>query len=337
MDYNSKEKNYIVFLLAILINLAYVAYTQRAPVLSQRLSIPGAVGPESFAFDGAGGGPYTGISDGRIIRWNATQNRWINFAVTTPYRLNCEGRHNHVITEARCGRPLGLSFDRKTGQLYIADAYKGLLVVGPAGGIATPVVAATTQAGRTRTPLVFANDVAVDQRTGLVYFTETSMRFRRRDYSRIISTKDNTGRLMMFDPETNAVTVLASGLMFPNGVALSRDGEFVLVTETTNARVLRYWPSSGGGMEVFAVLPGSPDNIRRNSKGEFWVAINSRGRDPNYSGLGMAARLDQDGRILEVIQDRDGATWRYASQVSEVDGSLWVGSVVESALVKLSL
>ncbi|CAL5333810.1 unnamed protein product [Camellia sinensis] len=35
-----------------------------------------------------------------------------------------------------CGRPLGLRFDKKTGDLYIADAYFGLQVVGPNGGLA---------------------------------------------------------------------------------------------------------------------------------------------------------------------------------------------------------
>jgi hypothetical protein len=33
-----------------------------------------------------------------------------------------------------CGRPLGVRFYRKTGELYIADAYFGLMKVGPAGG-----------------------------------------------------------------------------------------------------------------------------------------------------------------------------------------------------------
>lgn len=46
----------------------------------------GAVGPESFAFDRAGGGPFTGVSDGRIIRWRANESRWVDFAVTSPHR-----------------------------------------------------------------------------------------------------------------------------------------------------------------------------------------------------------------------------------------------------------
>jgi hypothetical protein len=48
----------------------------------------GAVGPESFAFDPHGEGPYTGVSDGHIIKWHRHQNRWEDFAVTSsPHRL----------------------------------------------------------------------------------------------------------------------------------------------------------------------------------------------------------------------------------------------------------
>lgn len=46
--------------------------------------IPGdAVGPESFAFDPLGQGPYTGVSDGRILKWDHTHKRWIDFATVS--------------------------------------------------------------------------------------------------------------------------------------------------------------------------------------------------------------------------------------------------------------
>lgn len=45
-----------------------------------------ASGPESFVFDFSGDGPYTGLSDGRIVKWLANDSRWIDFAVTTSTR-----------------------------------------------------------------------------------------------------------------------------------------------------------------------------------------------------------------------------------------------------------
>lgn len=77
-------------------------------------------------------------------------------------------------TEHICGRPLGLRFDKKTGDLFIADAYFGLLKVGPEGGLATSLV--TEAEG---IPLKFTNDVDVDGE-GNVYFTESSAHYQRR-------------------------------------------------------------------------------------------------------------------------------------------------------------
>jgi len=48
----------------------------------------GALGPESFVFDFFGDGPYTGLSDGRIVKWLANESRWIDFAVTTSARYS---------------------------------------------------------------------------------------------------------------------------------------------------------------------------------------------------------------------------------------------------------
>lgn len=75
--------------------------------------------------------------------------------------------------EKTCGRPLGLRFDKENGDLYIADAYYGLLVVGPNGGLATPL--ATHVEGK---PILFANDLDI-HKNGSIYFTDTSKRYNR--------------------------------------------------------------------------------------------------------------------------------------------------------------
>ncbi|CDP09529.1 unnamed protein product [Coffea canephora] len=315
------------------------------------LPILDAVGPESLAFDKHGEGPYTGVSDGRIIKWQRNENRWINFAVTTPHRHGCEGAQDHDDTEFRCGRTLGLSFNHKTGDLYIADAYMGLLVVGPKGGLATPLAKEAQGV-----PFKFTNGVVVDQRSGVVYFTDSSTKFQRKDYMSIIFSGDNSGRLMKFDPTAKKVTVLLHNLMFPNGVALSKNGDFLLITETTNCRVLKFWldPSKAGGVEVFANLPGIPDNINRNQKGEFWVAINSRIGSFNkkqssdlrgahsslandYYGFGLALKLSKKGEVLEALEAKNGETWMYGSDIVEKNGYLWIGSVIVSFAFKLKI
>jgi len=82
----------------------------------------------------------------------------------------------HPKNEHICGRPLGLCFNVASGQLYVADAYMGLVVIEPNGGIARKVISHALEGQ----PLAFTNSLDIDQRTGAVYFTSSSSRYERR-------------------------------------------------------------------------------------------------------------------------------------------------------------
>ncbi|XP_016442415.1 protein STRICTOSIDINE SYNTHASE-LIKE 2 [Nicotiana tabacum] len=322
---------------------------------SQVIGIVGAVVPESFAFDRHGDGPYAGVSDGRIIKWLRNESRWLDFAVTSPERDGCEGFHDHTETEHRCGRPLGLGFDENSGDLYIADAYLGLFVVGPNGGLATKVAKMAEGV-----PFGFTNSLCIDQTHGVLYFTDSSTTFSRRSYVSVIVSGDNTGRLMKYDMQSKLVSVLLKNLKFPNGVAMSKHGDFLLFAETTTCKIFKFWlkTSQAGSIEVVSELPGFPDNIKRNKNGEFWVGVNSRRSKfldwllsktwiKNYlakipfditkahsylarlglGGGGLAVRLGEDGHIVEILEDSKGKRWKFVSEVNEINGNLWVGSV----------
>ncbi|KAK9289915.1 hypothetical protein L1049_008076 [Liquidambar formosana] len=317
------------------------------------IKIPGAVGPESLAFDPNGEGPYTGVADGRILKWQGDGLGWIDFAVTTSQRKECV-RPFAPEMEHVCGRPLGLRFDKKTGDLYIADAYFGLQVVGPNGGLATHVVTEVESQ-----PLRFTNDMDIDEHEDVIYFTDTSTRFQRRQFMSSVLSGDNTGRLMKYDKSSREVTILLRGLSFANGVAMSKDRSFVLVAETTTCRILRLWlhGPNAGNFDTFAELPGFPDNIRRNSNGEFWVALHAKkglfahwvilnpwignvllklpfsfkqlhsllvGGQPHATAI----RLSEEGEVLEVLEDSLGKSLRFISEVEEKNGKLWIGSVM---------
>jgi Adipocyte plasma membrane-associated protein-like, N-terminal len=51
------------------------------------IPLDGAVGPESIVFDPNGDGPYTGVSDGRILKWDEKDRRWIEYASTSQPEL----------------------------------------------------------------------------------------------------------------------------------------------------------------------------------------------------------------------------------------------------------
>lgn len=43
-------------------------------------------GPESLAFDGRGGGPYSGVSDGRVLRWEGGLRGWTEYAYNSKHK-----------------------------------------------------------------------------------------------------------------------------------------------------------------------------------------------------------------------------------------------------------
>ncbi|KAG0467752.1 hypothetical protein HPP92_017080 [Vanilla planifolia] len=186
-------------------------------------------GPESIAFDPHGRGPYTGIADGQIVVWDG--KAWKHFAYTSPNRSEiCDPKPSAlscVENEHICGRPLGLRFDKKTGDLYIADAYFGLLKVGPQGGLASPL---TTEAEGI--PFKFTNDLDIDEE-GIIYFSVSSSTYYRRNFLQSIFTGDPTGMLLKYNPSTKETTILLRGLQFPNGVSLSKDESFLVLCESS--------------------------------------------------------------------------------------------------------
>ncbi|XP_044497965.1 protein STRICTOSIDINE SYNTHASE-LIKE 3-like [Mangifera indica] len=312
-------------------------------------------GPESIAFDPLGRGPYTGVADGRILFWDGV--KWNDFAYTSNNRSElCDPKpspfaylkHEHI-----CGRPLGLRFDKKTGDLYIADAYFGLMKVGPEGGLATSL---TTEAEGV--PLRFTNDLDIDDE-GNVYFTDSSILFQRRNFMQLVFSGDDSGRVLKHDPTTKQTTVLVRNIQYPNGVSLSKDKSFFLFVEGRVGRLQKYWlkGEKAGTSEVFAILPGFPDNVRTNEKGEFWVAIHCRRwkyacslalfpklrtfilKLPISAKIhylvqiggrlhALVAKYSPEGKLLQILEDSQGKVVKAVSEVEEKDGKLWMGSVL---------
>ncbi|KAH6787861.1 Calcium-dependent phosphotriesterase superfamily protein [Perilla frutescens var. hirtella] len=320
-------------------------------------------GPESLEFDASGRGPYAGLADGRIVRWRGKDEGWETFALVSPKwseKLCAQGVNSTTKkqwkVEEECGRPLGLRFDAKSGNLYIADAYFGLMVVGAEGGLATPL--ATHVDGE---PILFANDLDIHE-NGSIFFTDSSMRYNRADHFFILLEGEATGRLLRYDPSSKTTHVVVEGLAFPNGVQLSKDQSFLLYTETTNCRMMKYLlkgPKTGT-TEVMVNLPGFPDNVRMSERGDYWVAIDCcrtavqevlihnpwmrslyfrlpiplryLAKSAGTKMYTMVARLNDDGEILDVLDDRKGEVMKLVSEVRERDGILWIGTVAHNQI-----
>ncbi|KAJ7956541.1 putative Strictosidine synthase family protein [Quillaja saponaria] len=100
--------------------------------------------------------------------------------------------------------------------------------------------------------------------------------------------------------------VLLRGLSVAAGVAISRDGAFVLVSEFMANRIQRVWVRGprANTSEIFLPPVAKPDNIKRNSRGEFWVAVNNLlgpPQQPKPPMLPLRLRVNEQGIVLQPV------------------------------------
>ncbi|XP_027979517.1 adipocyte plasma membrane-associated protein isoform X4 [Eumetopias jubatus] len=215
----------------------------------------------------------------------------------------------------------------------------------------------------------FVNDLTITQDGRKIYFTDSSSKWQRRDYLLLVMEGTDDGRLLEYDTETKEVKVLLDQLRFPNGVQLSPAEDFVLVAETTMARIRRFYLSGlmKGGADLFVEnLPGFPDNIRPSSSGGYWVSMATIRFNPGFSMLdflserpyikrmifklfsqetvmkfvprySLVLELSDSGAFRRSLHDPDGQVASYISEVHEHDGHLYLGSFRAPFLCRLSL
>jgi sugar lactone lactonase YvrE len=223
------------------------------------------------------------------------------------------------------GGNLGVQFD-KAGNLIVCNSPRGLLSIDPKGQVTVLV----DHVGDLKINL--PDDLDIDS-SGKIYFTNASSKYdghegrRAMDYD-FLEGRGN-GALLVYDPETGKSKILLNGLHFANGVVLSEDESYVLVSETTLSRIMKYWlkgPKTGTSEVFMENLIGLPDGLSRDGHGGYWVAfaaLRSRyidvmhylalardlasytpvwlwERKPKY---GLVMDVDSSGKILSSLQD----------------------------------
>lgn len=291
-------------------------------------------GPEDTAVDVAGR-VYGGTQDGKIMRI-------------------LPGGEVETFAETG-GRPLGMMFDA-AGNLIVCDAYKGLLSIDEKGAL---TVLATEAEG---VPFMFTDDLDI-ARDGVIYFTDASSRFTQSEYLYDLLEARPHGRFMSHDPRTGRTRVLLRNLYFANGVALSKNQDFVLVNETCRYRIIRYWlkgPKRGMSDIFIENLPGFPDNISSNRRGTFWLALFTVRNDivdrlhphpfwkkemsklprflwPKPARYGLVLALDENGGVKRSLHDPEGKKLFIITSAKEHKGHLYIGSLHNDRIGKYRL
>uniref|UniRef100_A0A4W3H2Q9 Adipocyte plasma membrane-associated protein n=1 Tax=Callorhinchus milii TaxID=7868 RepID=A0A4W3H2Q9_CALMI len=323
---------------------------------SERLFEGQLVGPESIAH--FGDVMFTGTADGQILKIQDGQI----YSVARIGKLPCGTRED----EPTCGRPLGIRVG-PNGTLYVADAYYGIFKVNPLTGEVEMLV--STQKVIKGRRMAFVNDLTVTRDGRMIYFTDSSSKWQRRDNRYLVMEGTADGRLIEYDTLTKQLEVLMDDLRFANGVQLSPAEDYLLISETTMARIRRYHTSGlrKGGQDIFFDnLPGFPDNIRPSSSGGYWVGMAILRPNPGFSMVdflaprpwlkklifklfsqemtmkfvpkyGLVLELDEDGSVRRSLHDPHGVVVPSVSEAHEHEGYLYLGSYHAPFLCRLDL
>ena len=206
-------------------------------------------GPEEIEIDESGR-IYTGEREGRVLR-------------LTP---QADGQYRIEVLAHTGGHPQGITLDRQ-GRLLVSEGYhvSGARIDG--------------RGGVERLPELRGGDSAVSS-AGAIYFGAPPDWKRTGDvlidFAIMLLEARPTGELRVLEPGSSESRVLSSGLIIPDGVALSSNEDFVAVGEVGGFRISRYWlrgPRAGTTDYLIEGLPGLPDGVASDGWGCFFVAL----------------------------------------------------------------
>lgn len=139
--------------------------------------------------------------------------------------------------------------------------------------------------GQQSNRILFANDLTIGPVTGKVYFTDASTvppprNYYHHKYSSTAAADDDTytgmtydamyaskvdtlranpsGRLLEYDPSTDAVTVLADNLWFANGVGVDPKEEYLVFAETFRLSLAKYYLNGERKGQMEYIVKGDP-------------------------------------------------------------------------------
>lgn len=244
--------------------------------------------------------------------------------------------------------PVGIKFGSQDN-LIICHHPRGLLSLDP-NGVATLL---TDSSEGENFGFIDDLDIASD---GKIYFSDATSKFGgingQLSWEYEIMDARPYGRLLVYDPATKQTKTLLRGLYFANGVSLSKNEDFVVVLETYRFRALRYWlkgEKAGSWDYLNESLPGYPDGLMQNGKGEFWVAIPTL-RNKLADALqpypfikniitalpkdwwvrpeayGLVVKMDESGEIRESLHDPSGELG-FITNAVEKDGWLYLATL----------
>lgn len=242
----------------------------------------GLRGPEGVVV-GLDGALYGGGEDG-VIR-----------------RVEANGRTTEYARTG--GRPLGMAFDR-AGNLFICDHDRHAVLVADTNGRVE--VFADRAAGF---PIPLPNFCAFDDAGDLYVSSSTGP--EHVPAGELLNNPRPIGQLFRFTPSGEG-TLIADGLDFPNGIAITPDESAVYVLQSGLWNTVRVPIRPGGGQSTAETasekFSGLPDGLAFDRAGNAVVTLVMAPRDGRLRGLHRLITLKPDGTTETLAEDPSGKT-----------------------------
>lgn len=357
---NSLPNLLAVLLLLIFLNSCAIQPTSWSPPLkpefkdklalneklsgAEKIPLRGYYGAEEFAIDKNGNifcGVHIGENDfssGAILKINPDDSveEWL--------------LTNKWIT--------GMQFD-KNGNFFAMMSGVGLVQIKPDKTIDT-----LTNKSAEGLPFLMGTGMKVAS-DGKIYFVNMSStnEITSKYINKIILEMKPTGGVYCYDPILKTTTTISTGNYFGNGLEISEDGSYLLVSETSKYQVLKYWlkgKKAGQSEVLMDNLAGFPNNISRRDNSNYWIGFTTKRNDkldeihpkkglkkfiyglpsfvqPKAEKFGMVLEVSPSGEIIQALFDSKGETVTEAGAVKEWKGYLYLGGDVVSYVSKVKL
>lgn len=183
------------------------------------------------------------------------------------YRLSGEDFTKKTIVAEFDGQAGGLNV-LSGGQLMVCIGNKGLAIV-EKNGRKTWIKEAGGKA-------IKCPNSAVADSDGNIYLVDGSLHHKPSDWVRDLMEKRSNGRLIRYDRKGEKCDVLLEDMGYPNGLCISHDGKWLIVTESWNHTLSRYPLDdirTGTQKTLIPNMPGYPGRIVPAADGGYWMCL----------------------------------------------------------------
>uniref|UniRef100_A0A0R0IEQ8 Strictosidine synthase conserved region domain-containing protein n=2 Tax=Glycine max TaxID=3847 RepID=A0A0R0IEQ8_SOYBN len=153
------------------------------------------------------------------------------------------------------------------------------------------------------------------------------------------------GQVLKYNPTSNETVIFLNNVVaFANGVALSKDEDYLVACEIWKYRCIRHWlkgANKGITDVLIENLPGAPDNINLAPDGSFWIPLillTSKGLEfvhkykttkhlvDSFPRL-IVVNVATDGKIIREFDDADWKVITFVTSALEFEDHLYLGNL----------